>query len=65
MSNTRKSYDQMTMAELIADIELGRVEAERRAIPLTREDLDTMSPEEIVTAKRQGRLDALLGRTSD
>jgi hypothetical protein len=30
---------------------------------LTREDLDGMSPEEIVSAKRAGHLDALLGRT--
>ncbi|MFE9866983.1 hypothetical protein ACFYPZ_30340 [Streptomyces sp. NPDC005506] len=29
---------------------------------LTREDLDGMSLEEIVSAKRAGRLDALLGR---
>jgi HD-like signal output (HDOD) protein len=30
---------------------------------LTHEDLDGMSPAEIVSAKRAGHLDALLGRT--
>jgi hypothetical protein len=30
---------------------------------LTPEDLDGMSPEEIVSAKRAGHLDALLGRS--
>lgn len=29
---------------------------------LTRADLDGMSPADIVSAKREGRLDALLGR---
>ncbi|MFD0033706.1 hypothetical protein ACFVJK_36830 [Streptomyces sp. NPDC127172] len=30
---------------------------------LSREDLDTMSPADIVKAKRKGRLNALLGRS--
>ncbi|MFF4314992.1 hypothetical protein [Streptomyces sp. NPDC001507] len=45
----------MSDADLAADVD-------RLDQQLTREDLDGMTPEEILRAKAEGRLDGLLGR---
>ncbi|MFE7974725.1 hypothetical protein [Streptomyces shenzhenensis] len=49
-----------TLNQFFEQMGRGKAERERQVVPLTREELASMSPAEIDSAKRAGRLDGIL-----
>lgn len=55
-----------TYNEIFAEMDKSDAERKAQAVPVTREELRTMAPAEIIAAKQQGRLaDLLAGVTAE